>query len=88
MLNSAGVRRFGAASIDLCYVAPGRFDGYWETGLSPWDMAAGIFIVREAGGYVTDLNDKQDMFASTTIIAGNEIIRKKLLATVHGDEKV
>jgi myo-inositol-1(or 4)-monophosphatase len=85
MLNSAGVRRFGAASIDLCYVAAGRFDGYWETGLAPWDMAAGILIVREAGGLVTDLDDGLDMFGTTTIIAGNEFIRKKLLATVRGD---
>ncbi len=83
MLNSAGVRRFGAASIDLCFVAAGRFDGYWETGLSPWDMAAGIIMVREAGGYVSDLDDGQDMFGTTSIIAGNEIIRKKLLATVR-----
>ncbi len=82
MLNSSGVRRFGAASIDLCYVAAGRFDGYWETGLQPWDIAAGIIMVREAGGYVSDLNDKQDMFGSTSIIAGNEIIRKKLLETI------
>lgn len=87
MLNSAGVRRFGAASVDLCYVAAGRFDGYWETGLQPWDMAAGILIVREAGGFVSDLDDGQDMFGTTTIIAGNEVIRKKLLATVRGDEK-
>lgn len=84
MLNSAGVRRFGAASLDLCYVAAGRVDGYWETGLSPWDMAAGIIMVREAGGFVSDLDDRQDMFGSTTIIAGNEIIRKKLLDTVRG----
>ena len=85
MKNSAGVRRFGAAAIDLCWVAAGRFDGFWETGLSPWDMAAGILMVREAGGYVSDLSDGQDMFGKTTIIAGNEIIRKKLLETVHGE---
>ena len=85
MKNSAGVRRFGAAAIDLCWVAAGRFDGFWETGLSPWDMAAGILMVREAGGYVSDLSDGQDMFAKTTIIAGNEIIRKKLLETVNGE---
>ena len=82
MLNSAGVRRFGAASLDLCYVASGRVDGFWETGLQPWDMAAGIIMVREAGGYVTDLDDGTDMFAKTTIIAANEIIRKKLSATL------
>jgi myo-inositol-1(or 4)-monophosphatase len=79
MLNSAGVRRFGAASIDLCFVAAGRFDGYWETGLSPWDMAAGILIVREAGGYVTDMDNGLDMFGTTSIVAANEIIHKKLL---------
>ena len=84
MLNSAGIRRFGAASIDLCFVAAGRFDGYWETGLSPWDIAAGILIVKEAGGYVSDLEDGNDMFGTTSIIAGNEIIRKKLLAVVNG----
>ncbi len=82
MLNSAGIRRFGAASLDLCYVAAGRVDGFWETGLQPWDMAAGIIMVREAGGYVTDLDDGHDMFGTTTIIAGNETIRKKLLATL------
>lgn len=82
MLSSAGIRRFGAASIDLCWVASGRFDGFWETGLQPWDMAAGIIMVKEAGGFVSDLNDMQDMFGTTSIIAGNEIIRKKLLNTI------
>ncbi|MCB1386792.1 MAG: inositol monophosphatase [Nitratireductor sp.] len=85
MLNSAGVRRFGAAAIDLCWVAAGRFDGFWETGLSPWDMAAGILMVREAGGYVSDLDDGQDMLAKGSIIAGNELIRKQLLETVRGE---
>jgi myo-inositol-1(or 4)-monophosphatase len=54
MPEVAGVRRFGAAALDLAWVAAGRFDGYWEFGLSPWDMAAGILLVREAGGTVTD----------------------------------
>ena len=52
----AGLRRFGAAALDLAYVAAGRFDVYWERNLSPWDMAAGILMVREAGGFVTDLD--------------------------------
>src|ERR1700735_5049839 len=52
--ETAGVRRFGAAALDLAYVATGRFDGFWEYGLKPWDIAAGILLVREAGGYVSD----------------------------------
>ena len=54
MPQVAGIRRFGAAALDLAWVAAGRFDGYWELGLKPWDMAAGLLIVREAGGFVTD----------------------------------
>ena len=54
----AGLRRFGAAALDLAWVAAGRFDGYWERGLSPWDMAAGIALVREAGGFVTDIDGR------------------------------
>lgn len=83
MRNSAGVRRFGAAAIDLCYVAAGRFDGFWETGLSPWDMAAGILMVREAGGYVTDFDGGNEMFSKTSIVAGNELIRASLLETLQ-----
>ena len=85
MRNASGVRRFGAAAIDLCYVAAGRFDGFWETGLSPWDMAAGVLMIREAGGFVTDFSGGQDMFGTTSIVAGNEVIRRKLLATVLGE---
>ncbi len=54
MPQVAGIRRFGAAALDLAWVAAGRYDGYWELGLKPWDMAAGLLIVREAGGFVTD----------------------------------
>src|SRR5262245_6165623 len=60
----SGIRRMGAAAIDLAYVAAGRFDGFWEEGLSPWDVAAGIVLIREAGGFVTDRDGGQDMFAS------------------------
>lgn len=72
MPSIAGIRRFGAASLDLAYVAAGRFDGFWEQDLSPWDMAAGIIIVREAGGYVTDINGGQDMLKTGGIIAAND----------------
>src|ERR1700682_4082250 len=68
----AGLRRFGAAALDLAFIAAGRFDGYWERNVSPWDMAAGIVLVREAGGFVTDLDGGQAMFAKGHIVAGNE----------------
>ena len=55
MAATSGVRRIGAAALDLAYVAAGRYDGFWEFGLSPWDIAAGLLLVREAGGYVSDL---------------------------------
>src|SRR3954451_20903560 len=54
MVETSGVRRFGSAALDLAYVAAGRYDGFWEVGLQPWDIAAGLLLVREAGGYVTD----------------------------------
>ena len=79
----AGVRRFGSAALDLAYVAAGRLDGFWESWLSPWDMAAGILMVREAGGFCTDLEGKQAMLDSGTVVAGNELIHKALLKTVQ-----
>jgi myo-inositol-1(or 4)-monophosphatase len=75
----AGLRRFGAAALDLAWVAAGRFDAYWERELSPWDMAAGILMVREAGGFATDLDGGDAIFAKKQIIAGNEFIHKELL---------
>ncbi|RMB07856.1 inositol monophosphatase family protein [Eilatimonas milleporae] len=72
MTSVAGVRRFGAATLDLAYVAAGRFDGFWESGLQPWDMAAGILLVREAGGYVTDMTGGQKMLERGDIIAAND----------------
>ena len=68
---SAGVRRFGAAALDLAYVAAGRFDGYWERGNKPWDVAAGILIVREAGGFVEGIRDDDSPLESGRIIAAN-----------------
>jgi myo-inositol-1(or 4)-monophosphatase len=76
----AGLRRFGAAALDLAFVAAGRLDGYWERNLSPWDMAAGMLLVREAGGFVTDIDGGDAMFAKRHIVAGNETIHRELQA--------
>jgi myo-inositol-1(or 4)-monophosphatase len=75
----AGLRRLGAAALDLAWVAAGRLDAYWERGLSPWDMAAGIALVREAGGFVTDLDGRDDMIKSGGILAANEEIHRQML---------
>jgi myo-inositol-1(or 4)-monophosphatase len=76
----AGLRRFGSAALDLAFIAAGRFDLYWERNLSSWDMAAGLLLVREAGGYVTDCDGHDAMFATGHIAAGNETLHKELLA--------
>jgi myo-inositol-1(or 4)-monophosphatase len=75
----AGLRRFGSAALDLAYISAGRFDIYWERNLQSWDMAAGILLVREAGGYVTDCDGHDAMFAKGNIVAGNETLLKELL---------
>ena len=75
----AGLRRFGAATLDLAWIAAGRFDAFWERDLSPWDMAAGILMVREAGGFATDLDGGDAIFLKKQIIAGNEFLHKELL---------
>jgi myo-inositol-1(or 4)-monophosphatase len=79
----AGVRRMGAASLDLAYVAAGRLDGFWEAGLQPWDMAAGLLLIREAGGFVSDMSGGQEIFETGSVVAGNEIIHKALLTEVN-----
>jgi myo-inositol-1(or 4)-monophosphatase len=71
MAISAGVRRFGSAALDLAFVAAGRYDGYWENGLNPWDVAAGIVLVREAGGFVSDLSGGNRMLTGDGILAAN-----------------
>lgn len=76
----AGLRRFGAASLDLAWVAAGRFDAFWERDLSPWDMAAGLLMVREAGGFVSDLAGGDAILAKGQIVAGNDTMHKALLA--------
>ena len=75
----AGLRRFGASALDLAWVAAGRLDGYWERDLKPWDMAAGLILVREAGGFVTDCDGRDDIFASGQVVAGNDAIHKEVL---------
>ncbi|TPI17367.1 inositol monophosphatase [Mesorhizobium sp. B3-1-9] len=82
MAEVSGVRRLGSAALDLAYVAAGRMDGFWETGLSSWDIAAGILLVREAGGFVSDMDGGQDMLDSGEVVAGNEVIQRALLKTV------
>jgi myo-inositol-1(or 4)-monophosphatase len=83
----AGLRRFGAAALDLAWVAAGRFDAFWERDLSPWDMAAGILLVREAGGFATDLDGGDSPLTRRQVIAGNEFLHKTLLALLKGSRK-
>ncbi len=75
----AGLRRYGAAALDLAWVAAGRLDAYWERDLSPWDLAAGSLIVREAGGFVSDLDGGDAIFAKGEIAAGNDTMHRELL---------
>ena len=77
--NCADIRRMGVASLDLAYVACGRFDGYLEQGLKPWDFAAGELLVREAGGIVTDFMGETGYVKSGNILCGNPNIVKGLL---------
>ncbi len=74
----AGIRRFGAASLDLAWVAAGRYDGFWESGLSPWDTAAGCLLVREAGGFVTDFRGRRPYVADNQVLAANDVLHSKL----------
>ena len=77
--DSAGIRRAGSAAIDLAYTACGRFDGFWEYKLYPWDFSAGVLLVREAGGTVTDFEGNADVFRKQSIIAGNATTHPMLL---------
>ena len=83
----AGLRRFGAAALDLAFVAAGRLDGYWERNLSPWDMAAGLLLVREAGGFVTAIEGGDAMFTQRNIVAGNETIHGQLQTLLQAADK-
>ena len=72
------VRRFGAAALDLCYIAAGRIDGFWERGLKPWDIAAGSLILKEAGGFVTSIEDEANVIYSRNLVAGNQSVYNDL----------
>ncbi|RMD63945.1 MAG: inositol monophosphatase [Alphaproteobacteria bacterium] len=76
---SAGIRRWGSAALDLAYVAAGRYDGYWERDLAPWDTAAGVVLVREAGGHVSRIDGKPFDLDMPSILAGNEAIHPALV---------
>ena len=75
----AGLRRYGAATLDLAWVAAGRLDAYWERDLSPWDLAAGMLLVREAGGFITDLDGGDAVLAKGQVAAGNDTMHHELL---------
>ncbi|ULA67250.1 MAG: Inositol-1-monophosphatase [Nitrospira sp.] len=82
-LRAQGVRRTGSAALDLCYVASGRFDGYWEVKLSPWDMAAGIVMVREAGGLISSFQKDTFSLYGQELVATNGHIHNQLLDVIH-----
>jgi myo-inositol-1(or 4)-monophosphatase len=81
--RAAGVRRFGAAALDLAWVAAGRLDAYWERDLKAWDLAAGLLLVREAGGYVSDADGGERPLETGSVVAGGEAIHAQLLALVR-----
>ena len=85
--NTAGVRRCGAAALDLAWLAAGRFDGFWERGLSIWDIAAGTLIVREAGGFVSDHQARSNMLCTEQIVAGNSTTHSWLLKTLKSSRQ-
>jgi myo-inositol-1(or 4)-monophosphatase len=81
---SAGMRRGGSAALDLAYVACGRFEGFWEINLSPWDIAAGELLVLEAGGHITDVWGRGDFIANGDVLASNRSIHGELQAITSG----
>jgi len=82
MQHCAGVRRPGAAALDLCYVAAGWYDGFFETGLSPWDVAAGSLMITEAGGLVGNFTGEADFLHQREVVAGNPKIYAQLVKTL------
>ena len=80
----AGVRRTGSAALDLAYVASGRLDAFWDTGLRPWDIAAGCLLIQEAGGLVSDLQGGEDYLRNGDVVAGTPKVFKSLLQTLNG----
>lgn len=82
-LDTAGIRRAGAAALDLAYVAAGRFDGFWEIGLREWDMAAGILLIQEAGGIVSDLRGSDNYLRSGNIVAASPRLHGHLIEALQ-----
>jgi len=83
----AGIRRFGAASLDLAWVAAGRYEGFWESNLKPWDTAAGCLLVREAGGFVSDWRGRSLPVCDAEVLAGNDVLHSKLHKIIAGSLK-
>jgi myo-inositol-1(or 4)-monophosphatase len=84
LLGASGIRRAGSAALDLSWVAAGVFDGFWEMVLAPWDMAAGLLLVREAGGVVTDMEGREVGPIHGPLVAGNPSVHRWLLDTIGG----
>jgi myo-inositol-1(or 4)-monophosphatase len=87
MESTPGVRRFGSASLDLAWVATGRYDAFWEHGLAAWDIAAGMLMVREAQGVVTDLKGGERIFQSGDILVANEYLHPQLVKLLNSTRK-
>jgi myo-inositol-1(or 4)-monophosphatase len=83
MQHTSGMRRWGSAALDLAYTACGRYDGYWEFRLNPWDVAAGMLLVREAGGIVTDFNGNDDVFGTGHVLAASPRVHRPMLDEVR-----
>ena len=80
---TAGIRRPGAASLDLAYVASGRLDGFWEYGLEQWDIAAGALLIREAGGFISDIDSGSPWTDNANVVAGNLAVHDLLLEVIR-----
>lgn len=83
IIPTAGIRRAGSAALDLAYVAAGRLDGFWELNLKPWDMAAGLLLIQEAGGMVSDIKGGHGILESGHVIAGNPRVFKAMVKSLH-----
>jgi myo-inositol-1(or 4)-monophosphatase len=79
LMSAQGLRRLGSAAVDLCYVACGRFEGFWEVSLSPWDMAAGVLLVEEAGGRFTDFSGSPSTAYTKQVLATNGLVHDKMV---------
>jgi myo-inositol-1(or 4)-monophosphatase len=89
VVRTRGLRRFGSAALDLCFVAAGRFDGFWEQRVNAWDVMAGILMVREAGGYVTDYTGAESelMYRGRQVVASNKLLHEDILAVLQEARK-